>query len=135
MGKTFCKLEQTIKSKPDFLFQEFRNSLVSQGTKQANLIKTIERDIVSKSKEFPGYILCDQLAMAAALTKDAVLKKNGPYHVTVELQGHFTRGQMVIDRKDTLKRHCNTYIIEEMDMSVLKKLLYVSMSINLENSE
>uniref|UniRef100_T1JI57 Inosine/uridine-preferring nucleoside hydrolase domain-containing protein n=1 Tax=Strigamia maritima TaxID=126957 RepID=T1JI57_STRMM len=105
---------------------EDREKLLSPNTKAANLISLIEHNVKKKSTEYEGYVLCDQFAMAAAISEKSVKSKIGPYHVSCEPQGHYTRGQMIIFLSHESRQ--NVHIIEYMDMHEVKKLLQIAMN-------
>jgi len=69
-----------------------------------------------------NWILCDQLAMVAALNGDSVVTSSN--HVaTVELGGNMTRGMMVLDQRvDTRKGDTrrNITVIEKLDTDILR---------------
>ena len=77
-----------------------------------------------------NWILCDQLAMIAALYPESVLKSTD--HVaTVELAGHSTRGMMVLDKradKITKDSRKNVTIIEKLDVEKLMDCIYKALS-------
>ena len=72
-----------------------------------------------------NWILCDQLAMVAALNSKSVLKSS--QHVaSVELRGELTRGMMVLDQRvDTIKGSSrrNITVIEKLDTEILMEYL------------
>ncbi len=51
------------------------------------------------------------------------MKKCSNYHCTVELQGHHTRGLMVVDYPTLLNKPNNVTIVTEIDQDLLRKLL------------
>lgn len=54
-----------------------------------------------RERQYPGFVLCDQLAVFAAL-HPPVIRQAMPVHARIELGGSHTRGQVVIDwRKAT----------------------------------
>ena len=77
-----------------------------------------------------NWILCDQLAMIAALYPESVLKSTDQV-ATVELAGHSTRGMMVLDKrgdkiiKDSRK---NVTIIEKLDTKKLMDCIHKALS-------
>jgi len=77
-----------------------------------------------------NWILCDQLAMVAALNSKSVVVSRDVV-ASVELQGSFTRGMMVLDqrvetRKATTKK--NVTVIEKLDTSILMDYLLKAFS-------
>eukprot|EP00930_Biecheleria_cincta_P008970 TRINITY_DN110584_c0_g1_i1.p1 TRINITY_DN110584_c0_g1~~TRINITY_DN110584_c0_g1_i1.p1 ORF type:complete len:389 (+),score=75.84 TRINITY_DN110584_c0_g1_i1:40-1206(+) len=73
----------------------------------------------------PGAIICDALAVAAALRPEIVLRSSA-VHVEVELQGTATRGQTVVDWGtcfDGCDRPKDVSWIEEVDVSMFCRML------------
>ena len=79
-----------------------------------------------------NWILCDQLAMMAALSPESVTQSS--QHVaSVELAGHATRGMMVLDRRPaqvTADHRRNVTIIEKIDRARLQDTLVKAFSLN-----
>jgi purine nucleosidase len=63
-----------------------------------------------------GYLLPDPLAMAITLDPGLV-QRSSFLHVTVELQGMYTRGQTVIDYASTLGRQPNVNVVFDLDIT------------------
>lgn len=73
----------------------------------------------------PGAIICDALALAAALRPEVILRSSA-VHVEVELQGTATRGQTVVDWGtcfDGCDRPKDVSWIEEVDVSMFCRML------------
>jgi len=72
-----------------------------------------------------NWILCDQLAMVAALNIKSVVKSSD--HVaSVELRGELTRGMMVLDQRVDTKKggiRRNITVIEKLDTEILMDYL------------
>ena len=87
-----------------------------------NLIeaKMIER------RPYRTYVACDQLSMAAAIDPSCVLLQS-PFYVTVELSGKNTRGQMIVDRSGHLMRPPNVFLIQGIDVDLLKTMMVWSL--------
>ncbi|XP_060732207.1 inosine-uridine preferring nucleoside hydrolase [Tachysurus vachellii] len=68
-----------------------------------------------------GFISCDSFAMAAAIN-DKIIESDHKA-VTVELTGKHTRGMMVVDHIDELKKTHKAYIMKKMDLEEFKTLL------------
>jgi len=88
---------------------------------QTHLMNKIEAES-NATKFFETYIVCDQLAMAAAIDASCV-KKSTPHFATVELSGRFTRGQMVVDYPRLLRRSPNVFIIDDIDVNLFKTMM------------
>jgi len=95
-------------------------------TKAATLINTIESVWFARWPWGENWILCDQLAMVAAIQKESVIHSS-QHVVSVELGGSLTRGMMVVDQRvDTLQdteARRNVRIIEKLDIQVLQDSL------------
>lgn len=90
---------------------------------KCKLMKTLELAIVTEcKKEDRKYEMADEMAMACALDNDVITKSHDVY-ATVELHGHMTRGQMVVDWRKVLARKPNVRLVVEMDKAMLKKML------------
>lgn len=105
---------------------ERRRQLLDVDSKRAKLIATIEHKVEEKSQGLPGYVLCDQFAMAAMLYPEAVIGEVlRDRKVTVELAGRRTRGQMmtVVDRaNDDVKSSVQVIKSINMDLFYFKLL-------------
>ena len=78
-------------------------------------------------------MLCDQLAMIAALQPESVIESS-KHIATVELAGHSTRGMMVLDKRPdqvTEGQRRNVTIIEKIDRAKLQESLVKAFSINI----
>ncbi|XP_023319734.1 probable uridine nucleosidase 2 [Eurytemora carolleeae] len=86
-------------------------------------------DLINKLEEIwfndwpfgENWILCDQLAMVAALNRNSI-KKNSQHFAQVELKGDLTRGMMVLDQRhqrESSKPRNNVIIIEELDQQCI----------------
>ena len=67
-----------------------------------------------------NYYSCDPTAMVVALDPTAVVKSETHY-CSVELQGNYTRGQMVVDWRGISKRTPNVQIITDVDIQKIMK--------------
>ena len=79
-----------------------------------------------------NWILCDQLAMMAALSPESVTQSSQQV-ASVELAGHATRGMMVLDRRPaqvTADHRRNVTIIEKIDRARLQDTLVKAFSLN-----
>ncbi|XP_059490511.1 inosine-uridine preferring nucleoside hydrolase-like [Neocloeon triangulifer] len=91
-------------------------------TKQIELLNKIEQTVNEKSKN-PSWIPCDSF-ITAAFIDPSIITKLETYHLTVELHGVRTRGQVVIDHL----RKCddNVKLIKEVDLEKFKQLMYMA---------
>lgn len=83
------------------------------------------------SEHFHGAVVCDALAMAVALDPDSLIVSSHDVNTEVELAGHFTRGQTVVDWGcyDGVIRPKNCRWVTKVDDSAYQKLFrdtYVS---------
>jgi inosine-uridine nucleoside N-ribohydrolase len=84
---------------------------------------SLEEDLETmKLKNAKGYNTCDGYAMAAVLD-DKVARCVETVHATVELNGHLTRGQMVVDWSKVWKKNPNVELILELDMERVQDML------------
>ncbi|XP_010793812.1 inosine-uridine preferring nucleoside hydrolase-like [Notothenia coriiceps] len=74
----------------------------------------------------PGFNTCDCYAMAAAID-DTLLTESDEVAVTVELEGTHTRGMMVLDYMDLLKKKHKVFIMKKVDEEKFKRLLMNSL--------
>jgi inosine-uridine nucleoside N-ribohydrolase len=63
---------------------------------------------------------CDVFLASLFIDSD-VIRKSNDYHVTVELSGRYTRGQVVIDHLFQEKANCT--IVELLDEELIRKML------------
>lgn len=79
-------------------------------------------------RNYTHYIPCDALLIAALLFPDKCIKTQRQCHVTVELHGHYSRGQMILDHLGKNKHMNNVTIIETMDVEEMKNALLWTVS-------
>ncbi|XP_032412309.1 inosine-uridine preferring nucleoside hydrolase-like [Xiphophorus hellerii] len=70
-----------------------------------------------------GFNPCDVFALAAAVD-DGFITESEKVAVTVELNGKHTRGMMVLDYIECLKKEHKAVIMKTADLEKLKKMLY-----------
>lgn len=78
--------------------------------------------LIAQRVETPRYNAADPLAMAVAL-EPAIVSKATSHHVAVELGGHLTRGQTVVDWSNRMGRPANASVVREVDMSRFGELV------------
>uniref|UniRef100_A0A665TWP2 Inosine-uridine preferring nucleoside hydrolase-like n=1 Tax=Echeneis naucrates TaxID=173247 RepID=A0A665TWP2_ECHNA len=115
---------------------EFFEELMNQDAPAARFMKTITSKCWAYSKEAmkkrrdvhfgPGFVSYDSYAMAACVDGSVVTESiQCPVHV--ELQGSISRGMMVLDRTNKLKKsHC-VYVMSKCDTTKLSQLLMESL--------
>ena len=87
-------------------------------------MNSIEAKSLSTYK-YETYILCDQIAVAAAIYRNLIIASSNHY-ASVELHGKFTRGQMVVDYISAMNRKQNVTIVEKIDVEAFKKILMIA---------
>ncbi|XP_019959463.1 inosine-uridine preferring nucleoside hydrolase-like [Paralichthys olivaceus] len=70
----------------------------------------------------PGFNSCDTYAVAAAIS-DTLLTESEQVAVTVELGGTYTRGMMVLDYMELLKKTHKAFIMKTVDLEKFKQML------------
>ncbi|XP_075445181.1 nucleoside hydrolase-like isoform X2 [Ascaphus truei] len=110
---------------------EWYDQWLNVGTKKANFMKEIYAHSLQYSrseKELkvlvggPGFVSCDSYAMAAAIDETTVTDVI-ECAVTVEISGKFTRGMMVLDIIDELKKKNKAFVMSGCDMEKFKALM------------
>lgn len=72
-------------------------------------------------RNYAYYVPCDALLTAALLFPEKCIKTKRQCHATVELHGHHSRGQTIVDHLGKNKH--NVTIIETMDVEAIKNVL------------
>lgn len=72
-------------------------------------------------RDYKYYVPCDALLTAALLFPEKCITTKRQCHATVELHGHYSRGQMIVDHLG-INEH-NVTIIETMDVEEMKNAL------------
>ena len=115
--------------------QAFCDTWLSQDSEKARFMKNVfaysmEASVSERlQKEFvcgTGLVSCDSYAMAAAIDDDIVLECDR-YPVTVELTGTHTRGMMVMDTVDMLKKPHKVRVMKKMDLVRFMELMMDSL--------
>ncbi|XP_071395332.1 inosine-uridine preferring nucleoside hydrolase isoform X1 [Centroberyx affinis] len=110
---------------------EFCDAWLAQNTEKARFMAQIFRHSINVSlserfqKEFvdgTGFISCDSYAMAAAVD-DSFITESDRYPVSVELTGTHTRGMMVVDTVNMLKKTHKAVIMKKVDMEKFKQMM------------
>ncbi|XP_054642571.1 inosine-uridine preferring nucleoside hydrolase-like [Dunckerocampus dactyliophorus] len=73
-----------------------------------------------------GFNSCDSYAVAAAID-DTLITESEEVAVTVELEGACTRGMMVLDYMDMLKKKHKAIIMKKVDLEKFKQMLVKSL--------
>lgn len=72
-------------------------------------------------RDYSHFVPCDALLTAALLFPEKCIKTKRQCHATVELHGHHSRGQMILDHLE--KNGHNVTIVETMDVEEMKNAL------------
>lgn len=93
-----------------------------KSSKKAELMRVIEKNLISKWKKNPAYIICDELVMAGAVD-ESIVKEFKYVSVEVELSGQHTRGQLVIDWDNRSKDAVKIRLVTRMNMDRVMEML------------
>ncbi|XP_029460609.1 inosine-uridine preferring nucleoside hydrolase-like [Rhinatrema bivittatum] len=105
------------------LSMDFFEALVNQDTLKARFMKKI----ISKYRHSRhGFVSYDSYAMAAAID-ESVITEYLHCAVSVELSGQFTRGMLVLDVNDRLKKTRKAFLMKACDLEKFKKLLMLAL--------
>ncbi|KAF3706255.1 Inosine-uridine preferring nucleoside hydrolase [Channa argus] len=113
----------------------FCDQYLSQKTEKAAFMKKISALSMKKAQsadyqnevtEGQGFNSCDTYALAAAVN-DALITVKEEVAVTVELNGAHTRGMMVLDYMEQLKKKHKAFIIKKIDLEKFKQMLMNSL--------
>jgi inosine-uridine nucleoside N-ribohydrolase len=100
-------------------FDDWRiKELAGNNNPYTNLLDPIE--IKAYQNILPNWTPCDNF-LASCFISRKMIKKSTIRHVTIELAGNHTRGQMVIDH--LTKNPPNALVIEEIDVELFKKFM------------
>lgn len=107
--------------------QEWRFNLLAKGDCQnMALLNKIDEFCYRK---YTHFVPCDALLTAALLFPEKCIKTKRQSHVTVELHGQYSRGQMILDHLGKNKHLHNATIIETMDVEEIKNTLIWTVSL------
>lgn len=113
----------------------FCDRWLAQGTVKANFMKDITAfsrktarsdDYQKESTAGNGFNSCDCYAMAAALDPSLMLETE-EVAVSVELEGAHTRGMMVVDYMELLKKKHKAFLMKKFDLEKFKVMLMKSL--------
>uniref|UniRef100_A0ABM5FYT8 Inosine-uridine preferring nucleoside hydrolase-like n=1 Tax=Pogona vitticeps TaxID=103695 RepID=A0ABM5FYT8_9SAUR len=115
---------------------EFCQGWINQNTKKAKFMKkiysyTLEQIKLSQKKsgkkedEF-GFVSCDSYAVAAAIDEKFITEVI-EIGVTVELSGSLTKGMMVLDWEDKLKKKNKAFVLKKCDLGKLQALMMAAL--------
>ncbi|TDG96238.1 hypothetical protein EPR50_G00237890 [Perca flavescens] len=113
----------------------FCDQWLAQKTKKAVFMKEISSLSMKKAqsadyqKEITagkGFNSCDTYAVAAAID-DTVITESEKVAVTVELEGTYTRGMMVLDYMELQKKKHKAFIMKKFDLEKFKQMFMNSL--------
>lgn len=87
--------------------------------------KILQNERYQKEQIVPGFNTCDCYTMAAAID-DTVVTETEEVAVTVELEGTYTRGMMVVDSLELLKKKHKATILKKFDLDKFMQMLMKS---------
>ncbi|XP_036947583.1 inosine-uridine preferring nucleoside hydrolase-like isoform X2 [Acanthopagrus latus] len=91
---------------------------ISRHTREVIQTERYQKEMVGKS----GFNACDAYALAAAID-DGLVTESEEVAVTVELEGTYTRGMMVVDYMGLLKKKHKAVIMKKVDLERFKQML------------
>lgn len=129
------KPPQTFRLRLFSLLQEFFEELINQDAPAAAFMKKITSQCWAYSKETkrnkrdvyfkPGFVSYDAYAMAACVDSSIVTERI-ECPIRVELQGSISRGMMVLDRTNELKKSHSVFVFSKCDIAKFAQLLMES---------
>ncbi|CAK6979343.1 inosine-uridine preferring nucleoside hydrolase-like [Scomber scombrus] len=106
----------------------FCDDWLAQDTDKARFMEKISR-YTRKTERYQkelvagnGFNPCDTFALAAAIN-DTLVIESEQVAVSVELEGTYTRGMMVLDYLDLLNKKHKAFIMKKIDVEKFKKML------------
>ncbi|XP_040031674.2 inosine-uridine preferring nucleoside hydrolase [Gasterosteus aculeatus] len=108
----------------------FCDKLLAQDTEKARFMKKISALSMKKAQsadyqkevtEGKGFNSCDTYALAAAIN-DTLITESEEVAVSVELEGTYTRGMMVLDYMDLLKKKHKAVVMKKVDLEKFKQM-------------
>lgn len=103
---------------------EWYDQWISRGTPKAEFIGKVTKSAVTKSRYTvmqPGYHCCDLLAMTVIMHPEVVTRQVR-HHMDVEVHGHLTRGQAIVDWRKHSTAVPNVNICLEIDLERVKEI-------------
>ncbi|XP_059184175.1 inosine-uridine preferring nucleoside hydrolase-like [Centropristis striata] len=113
----------------------FCDEWLSQKTDKADFMKKITAVSMKKARsedyekeitEGKGFNSCDTYAMAAAIDDSFIIERD-EVAVTVELEGTYTRGMMVLDYMELLNKKHKAYVMKKVDLEKMKQMFMNSL--------
>lgn len=103
---------------------EWYDKWVNTDTEKGHFLKAISRKtshIQRENRKHPFFRSCDMSAMVTMVDPKTILESKKMY-ATVELNGHLTRGMMVIDWRGILNKDTNVTIVGKLDTARAREL-------------
>ncbi|KAJ1118749.1 hypothetical protein NDU88_006936 [Pleurodeles waltl] len=101
------------------LSKEFFEKWINQDSVKANFMKRI----TTKTQLHDiGFVSYDAFAMAAAID-ESIITEHLECGVHVDLRGEFSRGMMVLDVKDRLKKKHKAYLMKKCDLEKFENVM------------
>ncbi|XP_076579984.1 inosine-uridine preferring nucleoside hydrolase-like [Chaetodon auriga] len=113
----------------------FCEEWLGQNTEKAAFMKQISslsimmaqsQDYQNQTTAGNGFISCDSFAVAAAID-DTFTTESDEVAVTVELEGTYTRGMMVLDYMELLPKKHKVSVMKRVDLEKLKQMFMNSL--------
>ncbi|XP_018546217.1 inosine-uridine preferring nucleoside hydrolase [Lates calcarifer] len=114
---SFCK---------EWLCQNTEKAAFMKKITALSMTKAQSEDYQKEITEGKGFNSCDTYAMAAAID-DSFVTESDEVGVTVELEGKFTRGMMVLDYMELLSKKHKAFIMKTVDLEKLKEMFMNSL--------
>ncbi|OCT95319.1 inosine-uridine preferring nucleoside hydrolase [Xenopus laevis] len=119
----------------NYLPWKFHDKWIIQHTRKSEFMRKISAHSMKYTEECNsdpgmdwtmGFVSCDSYAMAAAIDESFV---TGSIHcgVSVELSGTLTRGMMVLDTTDKLKKKNKAFVLTKCDLERFKCLMMAAL--------
>lgn len=100
---------------------EWRRKVLGQCSKMTLLNQAEDKCYPFVTGETNSWVPADGYLAAIVLYPEEIVKQKSEQHVTVELRGLFTRGQMVLDHLKNNK--ANVLVVEELDVEFYKNIV------------
>lgn len=102
--------------------QTFWERLLTLPGRKAAFMHNIQNNVRRRKEDYGFYIMCDELAMAAAINEETILESHAVY-AEVETQGKITKGQLVSDWRNSTGKQANVRLVTKMDINQVEELL------------
>ncbi|CAE1318289.1 Probable uridine nucleosidase 2 [Acanthosepion pharaonis] len=100
----------------------FWERLLTLPGRKAAFMHNIQNNVRRRKEDYGFYIMCDELAMAAAINEETILESHAVY-AEVETQGKITKGQLVSDWRNSTGKQANVRLVTKMDINQVEELL------------